>query len=186
MTSFQAVKGVRRVTPFITWDSAYGIYDANYPVTNLGNDDLARVCRTGAATLRANRFKGTLDRERAAMLMGFVHHTCGLNDRFRVRLYGNAGKPFTADQVTDHITIAAHGLSTGTSATVWNRDPETGSLPGGLVDGTVYYVRVIDANTLTLHQTAGAAASGTGAVDITTAGVGVHEILSDLRYDPGW
>jgi hypothetical protein len=186
MTTFHAVKGVRRITPFFTWDPAYGIYDGDYPVTNLANDELAYICRTGAGTLRANRFKGTLDRERAAMLMGFVHHTCGLYDRFRVRLYGNIGKSFTADPLTDRITCAAHGLSTGTSATVWNRTATGGALPGGLVDGTIYYVRVLDANTLTLHAAPAAASVGAGALDITSAGIGSHEMLSDLRYDSDW
>lgn len=191
MTGFQAVKGVKRITPKMTWDSAYGIYHPHYPVANLWSgglspsDELSRVCRTGAATLRANRFKGTLDRERAAMLMGFVHHTCGINDLFRVRLYGSAGVPFVASPTTNQLTVTAHGLSAGTSATVWCR-AEAGWLPGGLADGAVYYARPVDANTLTLHSTMADAVSGANVIDLTSGGSGVQEILTDLRYDGGW
>ncbi len=186
MTSFQAVKGVRRITPRMSWDSAYGVYDANYPVGNLASDELARICRTGTATLRANRFKATGDRERAVRLMGFVHHNCGIGDRFRVRLYGGAGLAFTANATTNQLTATAHGLNTGATATVWNRDALSGVLPGGLTDGAIYYVRAVDANTLTLHGSAADALSGANVIDLTGTGTGTHELLPDLRYDGGW
>jgi hypothetical protein len=77
----------------------------------------------------------------------------------------------TADAGTDVLTAAsAHGLATGTPVFVSG----TGQ-PGGVTATTIYYVNAASATTLKLYDTKANAVtgSGTGLVDITSAGSGV-------------
>ena len=96
-------------------------------------------------------------------------------------------KTFTVFSIpNDEITATAHGLTAPstvdnvTRAVVSNSG---GALPGGLVASTsyFYYVRVVDANTLTLHKTAAGALANTDRVDITSAGTGTQTITWTLR-----
>jgi hypothetical protein len=72
---------------------------------------------------------------------------------------------FTADDGTDVITSAAHGLSNGQAV----RLTTTTTLPGGLALNTTYWVRDAATNTFKL-----AASSGGAAIDITSTGTGTH------------
>lgn len=96
-------------------------------------------------------------------------------------------KTFTVASVpNDEITATAHGLTAPSTvdnvarAVVSNSG---GALPGGLTASTsyFYYVRVVDANTLTLHKTAAGALANTDRVDITSAGTGTQTITWTLR-----
>lgn len=78
-------------------------------------------------------------------------------------------KTFTADPVTDQLTISAHGYKVGLKGQV----STTLTLPGGLAAATDYFVIVIDANTIKLATTHANALAGI-AIDITTAGTGVQ------------
>jgi len=69
---------------------------------------------------------------------------------------------------TDRITITGHNLTSAAEVAVTSTDTR----PGGLVADTLYFVRVIDANTIDLHTTS---ALNT-LVDITSAGVGTHSL----------
>jgi len=69
---------------------------------------------------------------------------------------------------TDRITITAHGLTSATEVAVTTTDV----LPGGIVANTLYFARVIDANTIELHTTSAL----NSIVDITTAGTGTHSL----------
>lgn len=57
-----------------------------------------------------------------------------------------------------------------------------GTVIGGLVDTTIYYVRRVDADNISLYDTQGHAAAGgaTGLLDITSAGVGTHILQKTL------
>lgn len=99
----------------------------------------------------------------------------------------SVSKTFTVLSVTDDtLTATAHGLNAPstvddvTRAVVSNSG---GALPGGLTASTsyFYYVRVVDANTLTLHKTAAGALANTERVDITSAGTGTQTITWTLR-----
>ncbi len=77
---------------------------------------------------------------------------------------------------TDELTTAvAHGLSTGQAVLVSTDN----TLPPPLVQGTVYYARVVDATTVTLHPTEADATGNTNRIDITGTGTGSHAIESD-------
>lgn len=85
----------------------------------------------------------------------------------------NVIKSFTNAEVntgTDGITITSHGIATGTQARVSKATGAT--MPTGLTEGTAYYVRSVDANTISLHPTAADATGNTNKVDITAAGSG--------------
>jgi hypothetical protein len=74
----------------------------------------------------------------------------------------NGGTPreFTADPSTDTIRSPAHGYADTQQIVFWD-----GTVPGGLTEGTVYYVR--DATTDTFRV---AATSGGSAIDLGAAG----------------
>lgn len=72
---------------------------------------------------------------------------------------------FTADDTTDTITSAGHGLSDDRAVRLFT----DGVLPGGLSVGTTYYVINATADTFQLSATLGGSA-----IDITDTGTGAH------------
>lgn len=84
-----------------------------------------------------------------------------------------SAQTFTANATSNRLTISTHGLSTGDGPFVVSNSG--GALPGGLVAGTLYWVRVIDADTVELTLTR-EAVTGATLVDITSAGSGTHSI----------
>lgn len=88
--------------------------------------------------------------------------------------WGARTATFTA-ATNDVVTSASHGLTTGQPLRVTSSGtPE--DLPAGLSSGTTYYVRVVNANTFTLHSTNAGAVANTGTIDITDAGTGTHTL----------
>ena len=74
---------------------------------------------------------------------------------------GNTGKTITSfNSTTDVITLADHGLHTGTPVS-----PTT--TVSGVTAGTAYYPRWISSSTFTLHPSAADAAANTNVVDLT-------------------
>jgi hypothetical protein len=74
---------------------------------------------------------------------------------------------------TNQITVTGHGFTAGFGVQITT----TGVAPAPLSGSTMYYVGVIDANTLTLHTNMDDAVAGTNAIDITSAaGGGTHTI----------
>jgi len=96
----------------------------------------------------------------------------------RVHLWPSPGASsaiaFTADAGTDQLTIAAL-LATGLRA----RLTTTGVLPAPLVANTTYYVIGVSATAIKLATSLANAKLGT-AIDLTTAGTGVHILLYQL------
>lgn len=81
--------------------------------------------------------------------------------------------PAAVNTGTDVITITAHGFESGAAVRLFS----FGVLPAGLVAGTLYYLRAVSADTITLHATRAAAVAGTDPVDITDAGTGTHRLI---------
>lgn len=74
---------------------------------------------------------------------------------------------------TNIITITdVAWLVTGTPVTFW----QGSGLPGGLIQGGLYYVRRVSSTTITLHPTKADADANTNIVDITSQGTGTHRI----------
>lgn len=92
---------------------------------------------------------------------------------------GDTNKTFngaTAVNLTNNtITIPSHGYSTGD---VVIYDKNGGTIVTGLTNYAVYFVIVVNTNTIKLATSAGSAAAGT-AVDLTVLGSGTHRL-----YDP--
>jgi plastocyanin len=85
-----------------------------------------------------------------------------------------SNKNFTSGDVTaatDIVTIAAHGLLTGTKVTLTTDD----TLPGGLAAATDYYIIAASANTIKFATSQANAVAGT-AIDLTNAGTGNHVV----------
>lgn len=97
---------------------------------------------------------------------------------------GGSPKEFQASDTTDVVTVPAHGYA--------NTDPIVfygGTVPAGLVEGTIYFVRDATTDTFKVAATAGGAAidlTGTGAPDCVVSritenaygGAGTHTINS--------
>ncbi len=86
---------------------------------------------------------------------------------------------FTADSSTDTITITGHGLLTG-DGPVCVRNVG-GALPGGLVAQTDYWVIRLDANTLRLATSSGAANNSTY-INLTSNGSGTNILEVGIPY----
>jgi hypothetical protein len=78
-------------------------------------------------------------------------------------------------QAADQIALGGHGLTTDFKITFSNVG---GALPAPLTARTVYYVRVVDADTIEVSLTAGGAA-----IDITDQGTGTHTLDSVLTVN---
>lgn len=89
-----------------------------------------------------------------------------------VRFVAGIAAVFTAVPSTDILTVSGRTFSTGDVVQVVNSG---GSLPGGLVSATPYYVISPSGSTFKLSLT-----SGGTAVDVTQAGSGVHYIGLDI------
>lgn len=96
-----------------------------------------------------------------------------------VKIRKKTGTVFTAAAIDDIVTSVAHGLLTDDTIYVSNSG---GALPAGLVDGTLYYVKKINADTFNVALTAGGVN-----VDITDAGTGTHSFyiayLENIDYE---
>ena len=87
-------------------------------------------------------------------------------------------KTFAAANVNtgaDTITITSHGFVT---TDVVQFSSGGGVAPGGTTTNQFYYVGRVDANTVKLYNSVSDANSGTGAVDLTTAGTGTAFTLT--------
>lgn len=82
------------------------------------------------------------------------------------------GDTFTADNTSEELTAASHGLTTGDGPFLVSTD---GVLPTGLTAGVLYWVSVVDEDTLQLHIGKREAVSGTP-VAFTTDGTGTHTL----------
>lgn len=86
---------------------------------------------------------------------------------------GPAPQPFTA-ATSDTVTCNAHGLAVDDRLVFWQYEP--GTLPTGVTEGTVYWVKTApDANTFTVSTTQGGAT-----LDITAVGNGTCQKLTGI------
>lgn len=98
-----------------------------------------------------------------AGLTDLANRTRWLKDRMYDLLLGEARTISAANTTTYRLTVTSHGIPANTAVQVFAANG--GTLPGGLAVATVYYVNVIDANTIELS-----ASSGPGAAVVLTAG----------------
>jgi hypothetical protein len=95
-------------------------------------------------------------------------------------IVGETNKTFnsaTAVNVTSNaITLSSHGYSTG-DVVIYDRNG--GTIVTGLTNYAVYFVIVIDTNTIKLATSAGNATLGT-AVDLTVVGSGSHRLYAPV------
>lgn len=115
-------------------------------------------------------------------------HSCEPRDCFILRKVSVAAST-AADATDDELTVTAHGI------TATSDDPSlaeievgrfrtTGTMYGGVEAGRSYYLRVVDADTLTLHTTAQDAIDGTNLVDITGDATGTVTLDWGIKRIP--
>lgn len=83
------------------------------------------------------------------------------------------------DAVNEEMDLTAHGLRTGDQILY---DDGGGTAIGGLTDGDMYWVRVIDANTLDMHSTRAAALDPTSTAINLTDGVGTSHSFTPQSH----
>lgn len=95
---------------------------------------------------------------------------------WRMALGDRSAKTFTVDNTTEIFTSTAHGYENGDGPLKVSNSG--GALPTGLLNTTLYYVHVIDADTFTLHLTRQDAIDGliATAVTVSTNGTGTQTI----------
>ncbi len=101
-----------------------------------------------------------------AGLSDLASRTKWLNERLYQLLLGAPLTISAANTVSDQLTVTGHSIPANTAVQVFATNG--GALPCGLAVGTVYYVDVIDADTIALSATSGPGA----AVDLTAGFVG--------------
>lgn len=155
-------------------------------VSTEADDDASIIAPSGGGTGRW-KLMTTPDTAAIAALQADINHLQagqGYDDAYPSRIYDlvkdvtgsdsahayGVSPTFTADAGTNQLTATGHGLVSGAHVCV----ESAGTLPAGLAEYTNYYVRVVDANTLTLHPTPGDAAANTNIVDIGDTGTGSH------------
>jgi len=91
------------------------------------------------------------------------------------------------DVVTNEVTIASHGYLTGDEVSV--NTATNATLAGGLEDTGIYFVIVVDPNTIQFAETAADAVAGTE-IDIISAGVnnagGVEFLVTSISNPYTW
>lgn len=97
--------------------------------------------------------------------------------RERIEADTEIRRTFTADDTTDELTIAAHGLGDGDGPF---RVDSTGTLPDGLDDRTDYWVTATTTNTLQLTRDP----AGDVLVDLLDAGTGTHTLTDGVPSQP--
>lgn len=83
-----------------------------------------------------------------------------------------SGTDFTADNTTEELTATSHGFVTGDGPFLVSN--AGGALPTGLADDVLYWVLVVDDDTLQLYT--GDRESTTQLVSFTTDGTGTHTL----------
>lgn len=87
-----------------------------------------------------------------------------------------APKAFTAVAATDIVTVPAHSLAVNDKAAMFSTP--AAALPTGVTEGTIYFVKTVSGNDLTLSATQGGAT-----LDITGAGSGIIAKVVGLAID---
>lgn len=86
---------------------------------------------------------------------------------------GTAPRPFTG-AANDTLSCPAHALAVNDAVTFWQY--ESIALPGGITEGTVYFVKAVpDADTFTISATPGGAV-----LDVVSSGQGTCQKLTPL------
>jgi hypothetical protein len=117
--------------------------------------------------------------------VGVLPENCEPRDGFiikkKTKTVSNA-----VDAVDDELTVTAHGLTAATAADeveIGKLTNSGGAVPAGIDDGRSYYLRVVDANTITLHTTAAGVIDNTDRVDVTADGTGTTTIdFGEILY----
>ncbi len=127
------------------------------------NSTTANIYKAGG-TVTAN-FSGTIRMNNDVSVGVTVNGSYTSNSKLRLWSFTYSG--------TELATVANHPYSTTDAVYAYSTD----SLPSPLIDnGTVYYVRSLDVNLVSLHPTATDAANNTNAISLS-GGSGVHYIF---------
>ena len=156
--------GVNTSTDVITINS-HGFSTGDkvlYTVGTLTQDALATNISTSNNTVTITGH-GLDNTDAVTYGMGIVTHT----------LTSSASTVIVA---SDQLKLTSHNMTTGTAI----KYVSTGQTAiGGLTVGFTYYIRSVDANTVTLHTTAANATAGTPVVSITSTGSAVQTFSQD-------
>jgi len=115
----------------------------------------------------------------------------GTNPTYVTALVTTGEKACTGTAADDKINCTAHPFIVGQPLYFW---ANTGTLPGGVSEGTVYYVQSIDTNWFKISATSGGGikdltSNSVGAITVeggAAAGTAVLPVTTDLTADTPW
>lgn len=134
--------------------------------------------RTGQQDLYTPGATGNLSQNGLAS-QGSLPEGCEPRDCFIIRENRQAVSN-TVNTTDDELTVTAHGITAAIGLNDVQRGfftNEGGAIPEEIEDGATYYLRVVDADTLTLHRTAQGALDNTERIDLTANGTGTNVLI---------
>jgi hypothetical protein len=118
--------------------------------------------------------------------VGELPENCEPRDAYIVKkLVGTVSN--TVDTTDDEITVTAHGIETATGTgdvTTGQLVNTGGAVPTGAQANRLYYLRVVDANTLTLHHSAAGVIDNSDRVNLTANGTGTTTLEHSISRYP--
>lgn len=156
-----------------TGEMGYTPYARQAATRNSGAFTVSGVTVTTAAKITFP--KSTAGADADAVYVGIGDAASGNGTLRRIAIFGSALGGFTADPTSDALTIPGiTGVGIGDRVAFFAGP--VGSLPMGITEGALYFVRGITGETITLSATSGGAL-----LDITTSGGGSVVKASPLR-----
>lgn len=137
------------------------------------------TCSSGVVTLVADASFGACTAGSAAL----THWSTGVASSGATKVlhrgvFGSRQGPFTAIAATDLITIPGHTMAVDDRVAFYQ--PSGTTLPTGITEGTVYWVKTVASNDITISTTQGGAT-----LDITAAGDGLAFRVTPIAVSTG-
>lgn len=132
---------------------------------------------SNAADINFPQCTGSAD-DQTAKFWGIGTDLTGAGNLLYTRHIGPSAKFFNALASNDTFTCFAHGLAVDDQVVFYAPEPSSlGALPGGVTEGTVYFVKTAPtADTFTISVTQGGAT-----LDVTSDGTGLAGKISPVR-----
>lgn len=157
-----------------TSEAAYTGYARPTPARTTGGF----TCSNGVVTLVADASFGACTGGSATLTHWSTGPAAGGGQIWHRGVFGSRQGPFTAIAATDAITIPGHGFAVDDRCAFYQ--PSGTSLPAGITEGTVYWVKTVSGNDITISTTQGGAT-----LDITAAGDGLAYRVTPVAVSAG-
>ena len=157
-----------------TSEAAYTGYARPTPARTTGGF----TCASGVVTLVANASFGACTAGSATLTHWSTGPAAGAGQVWHRGVFGSRQGPFTAIVAGNVITVPGHTMSVNDNCAFYQ--PSGTTLPGGVTEATVYFVKTVSGNDITISTTSGGAA-----VTISAAGDGLAYRVTPIAISAG-